>query len=227
MKTNRFPQGKAEKGSKKWIQNIVNRSPSSLDSRIREGGFLPEGKFISWLSPLATDNYAEYRDAGFLERLDLSAHKEGLLQFWPSRGPQWDALGVQQDLQRCYLVEAKANIPELVSTCQAKDPVSIRRIEESLNITREHFCIDSNLTWLHGSYQYANRLAHLYFLREVAKVDAVLVLVYFLNDPTYLPTSHEAWQGALTLQKKLMGISSHILQKSVCEIFVDTGDIKE
>jgi hypothetical protein len=223
MKTNRYPQGKEEKGSKRWIQDIVNRCPSSLDSNIRKNGFLPEGMSISWKSPLVHDDYAEYRDEGFLEILDLSAHKEDLRQFWPKRGPQWDALGIQRDLRRYYLVEAKANIPELGSSCQAEDPNSIHLIEKSLV---QALGIAPNLPWQQGFYQYANRLAHLYFLREIAKVDAVLVLVYFLNDRTHLPTSVEAWHGALTLQKKLMCISSRTLLKSACEVFVDTDEIK-
>ena len=32
-------------------------------------------------------------------------------------------------------------------------------------------------------YQYANRLAHLYSLRQMNDIDAYLVFVYFLNDP--------------------------------------------
>jgi len=183
MNTNRFPQGRGTKGSKKWIQDVINQHPAILDSHIRAAGCLPDRLPVSWQSPLATDEYSEYRDAGFLERLDLSLHKDSLRQFWPSRGPQWDALGVQKDLPRprYYVVEAKANIPEIVSTCQAEDPDSVRLIESSLDRARTHFGAPRNPVWLQGFYQYANRLAHLYFLREIAKVDAILVLVYFLK----------------------------------------------
>lgn len=48
---------------------------------------------IEWLSPLRTDDYAEYRDAAFLQKLGLAQHAAALKEFWPTRGPQWDGLG--------------------------------------------------------------------------------------------------------------------------------------
>ena len=38
--------------------------------------------------------------------------------------------------------------------------------------------------WSHCFYQYANRLAHLYLLRESNGLDAFLVFVYFVDDRT-------------------------------------------
>ncbi len=59
------------------------------------------------------------------------------------------------------------------------------------------------------------------------KADAILVFLYFENDYTHIPTSHEAWQGALLLQKRLMGLSQHRLQKFVREIFIDVREIED
>jgi hypothetical protein len=58
----RFPQGPAEKGSQKLIQKLVNESPDLLNSPIRTQLNLPETEKITWLSPIADDAYAEYKD---------------------------------------------------------------------------------------------------------------------------------------------------------------------
>lgn len=90
----RYPQDRGEKGSLKWIQAFVNERPRELDDAMRaasRGGIQTP---IEWLSPLETDDYAEYRDGAFLEKLDISLEKPSLSDFWPRRGPQWDALAV-------------------------------------------------------------------------------------------------------------------------------------
>ncbi len=46
-------------------------------------------------------------------------------------------------------------------------------------------------------YQSANRYAHLYWLREVAGVDAWLTHLLFVDDPTYGATSQELWEEKL------------------------------
>jgi hypothetical protein len=48
---------------------------------------------IVWMSPKAGDGYAEYRDQAFLDLLGIKPTKTKLKDFWPNRGPQWDALG--------------------------------------------------------------------------------------------------------------------------------------
>lgn len=225
MNQSRYPQEEGKKGSKKWVQELVNLCPHLLDARIQKDRCLQPGKSISWCSPLRADGFAEYRDECFLQLLSLQVCVQALRQFWPKGGPQWDALGIEETTPRYFLVEAKANIPEIVSDCQADSPESIRRIESSLHRTQDFLGNNSLLPWSKVFYQYANRIAHLYFLREIAKVDAILVFVHFENDYTHISTSHEAWQGALLLQKRLMGLSRHKLQKFVREVFIDVKEI--
>ena len=55
------------------------------------------------------DHYAEYRDEAFLKRVGVSATKKPLSEFWPKRGPQWDALATFGD-DGVILVEAKAHM---------------------------------------------------------------------------------------------------------------------
>jgi len=81
---------------------------------------------------LKDDKFAEYRDRAFLERIGLDELSEELQKFWPKNGPQWDALGRTSDEKAVILVEAKANVPELVSFCGAKDRNSLDTISESL-----------------------------------------------------------------------------------------------
>ncbi|HUT69655.1 MAG TPA: hypothetical protein VMW89_03170 [Desulfatiglandales bacterium] len=58
----RFPQVPAVKGSQKWIQKLVNGNPELLNAEIRKHLTLSTDESISWLSPRAEDDYAEYRD---------------------------------------------------------------------------------------------------------------------------------------------------------------------
>ena len=222
----RIPQKQGIKGSLKWIQILVNQRPDLLGAAISRhiAGGLPDD--ILWLSPLEEDEYSEYRDASFLERLDLTPQMVPLRSFWPRRGPQWDALGKCSGQGSCFLVEAKANIPEIASCCSATSESSLQQIDESLKATCSY--LDStgkDDTWRTRYYQYANRLAHLYFLRELNSIDAYLVFVYFLHDRTHIPTRREEWAEALARQEKEMGLNRHKLKQFVVNLFLDVRDL--
>ena len=60
---------------------------------------------IEWLSPLASDNYAEYSDEAFIDLLGGQLSQRKLASFWPKRGPVWDGLG-RTDQGHLILVEA-------------------------------------------------------------------------------------------------------------------------
>ncbi|MBM4300887.1 MAG: hypothetical protein FJ121_05055 [Deltaproteobacteria bacterium] len=229
-----MPQLKEKpRGSQKWIQNIINACPELLNIRIREKVATLFGREICWVSPLKEDEFAEYRDGAFLKRLNLQELSEELQQFWPKNGPQWDALGRTTNEKAFILVEAKANVPEMVSICGAKDEKSLNTISERLAETQRWLnCQRTLVDWKSGFYQYANRLAHLYFLREKAGKEAYLIFLYFIDDITYdggqqvsIATSHEAWNSALKLQKKLMGLPARSLTGRVIELFISTNEI--
>ena len=225
----RVPQLKENpKGSQKWVQKIINFCPSRLNRLIQQEIASLSGREIQWTSPLEQDKFAEYRDAAFLENLDLQEFTEKLEKFWPKMGPQWDALGRTADGEVLILVEAKANVPELVSFCGAKDKESLRTISASLAETQGWLnCREPRVDWKCGFYKYANRLAHLYFLREKAqKEGSYLVFLYFVEDSSHIRTSRDAWNSALKLQKKLMGLSAASLAGKAIEVFINTDDIK-
>lgn len=222
----RTPQLKGTKGSLKWIQILANDHPDRLNKAIASELSLSSPN-IQWLSPLKSDQYAEYRDGAFLDLLGLGEFKTSLRKFWPRNGPQWDALGRSTEKGPYFLLEAKANIPEIMSSLGAKSKDSIAKIRKSLEETRKYLRCKSCGLWEKGFYQYVNRLAHLYFLRNICKVDAYLVFVYFLNDPTHIPTTRQQWAGALELQKSLLGLKKYRLRSYVVEIFVDVNYLRD
>lgn len=217
----RFPQKPGHKGSLRCIQKVVNDFPETLNTKIRAKLELSENLQLEWRSPLVSDDYAEYRDQAFLNLLDIPTRKTRLKDFWPAGGPQWDALGKTKD-GKVFLVEAKSHIPEVLSHLAAKSPSSITKINESLNRTKRALHVKTSNNWSSPFYQHANRIAHLYFLRELNDVPAYLIFVYFLNDETVGgPKSEDEWLGTSKLIHSYLGVGRHRLSKYITEIFID------
>jgi hypothetical protein len=215
----RIIQPKGSKGSLKWIQHIVNDHPEALDYQIRKSIGM-RNKGIEWLSPKTGDDNAEYRDQAFLELLGINPGVMKLNEFWPARGPQWDGLG-RIGSEAYFLVEAKAHITENISSSQAKSPASKELIGKSLTETATFLNLNRKIDPAQGFYQYVNRLAHLYFLREINKAPAYLVFVYFANDQTHIPTTKAEWKGALQLMHAFLGSHSHKLSRYIIDVFID------
>jgi hypothetical protein len=216
----RFPQSVGEKGSKKWIQKLINEKSELLNSEIRNKFDLPSNEEISWLSPLAEDEYAEYSDQDFIDLFEVELEKAPLSDFWPERGPRWDAVGKSRS-GKLFLVEAKSHIRELISKMEALDEGSIKKIRRSLG--RSRIFLDSKVEtdWSCGFYQYANRLAHLYLLRY-NQLPAYLVFVYFMNDSEMNgPKTVEEWKGAIELLHSYLGIRRNKLKNFVADVFID------
>src|SRR5687767_5898935 len=105
----------AAAGSQRWLQVAVNRSPNLLLDVLRPVLQLGSDETIEWRSPLAADGFRVYRDTAALRQLGIgSLPKRQLAEFWPQRGPVWDALGKTSD-DRYIFVEAKAHVSEAVS----------------------------------------------------------------------------------------------------------------
>ena len=75
----------------------------------------------------------------------------------------------------------------------------------SFGQTKRWLGADATADWCGPLYQSANRLAHLYFLREIVKVPAWLVHVCFVADPR-TPTAVNAWRPALAVAEKQLGL---------------------
>ena len=208
------------KGSLNQIQLWVNNDPNTLNQSIENAIPALAGDPINWHSPLQSHSYSEYRDGDFLDLLGLSMYKSALQSFWPKGGPQWDALAKTKS-GKIILVEAKGNETELRSSCQAKAASSISRIESSLDATKRHYGINPNKDWMIGFYQYANRLAHLYFLSELCKVETYLVFIHFLDDKSVNgPQTEAEWQKALHPMYAQLGLANNWPQNPVANIFI-------
>lgn len=210
------------KGSLKDIQVLINKCPEILNSQIHSAFPKLANHKIEWVSPLAKDDFSEYRDKDFLKILGLMKFSDELKDFWPSRGPQWDALG-KTDEDVYFLVEAKANIPEIVSPGTAASGNSRKLIDKSLKITRSFLNIKIDVDWSGKFYQYTNRVAHLYFLREICKVNAYLLNIYFMNDKSveHSPSTQAEWEAAIMVMKHYLGVSHHKLSKYMLDVFID------
>jgi hypothetical protein len=216
----RITQRKGSKGSLKWIQEVVNDKPVLLNESIKKAICFEKERETEWLSPLAGDDYSEYRDQDFLDLLGITLSRVKLKDFWPSGGPQWDALGRIKD-KAYFLVEAKAHVSEIISSSQAKSPTSRALIEKSINETRSYLKLNSGFDLTSTFYQYVNRLAHLYLLRVLNNIPAYLLFVYFVNDNTHIPTTQKEWEGALELMHALLGAKRHKLSRYIIDVFID------
>jgi hypothetical protein len=218
----RVPQKKENKGSQKWIRILVNKCPEILNAYIRCKIPSLSERDIIWLSPLEREGFKEYQDDAFLEKIGLQELTGELSDFWPKNGPVWDGLGKTSNETgetAFFLVEAKAHVSELITKCGAKDEFSLYTISKALDETQRWLnCRNPKIDWKSGFYQYANRLAHLYFLRERNR-EAYLVFLYFVGDPTHISTSREAWNSALALQKKLLGLSADCLTGKAINLY--------
>lgn len=221
----RIKQDPNSHGSLKNLQVAINVKKKYLDYEISK--VIGKQMKIDWRSPLHSDDYAEYRDEDFLIKLGvLNRINYPLIDFWPKKGPQWDALGVSRD--EIILVEAKANIPEMVSSgTGAKNPQSINKIRNSLDEVKKYLNINNGIDWTGTFYQYVNRIAHLYYLREKNQIKAHLLFIYFINDITvHGPKTKDEWLGAIQTMECYLGLAKkHKLRKYIHDIFIDINDL--
>lgn len=215
------------------MQFFVNDQPETLNSAIRQAAGIAPSIEIHWRSPLADDEFAEYFDQSFLDRLPIVPPKKRLLDFWPSGGPHWDGLAITSN-KDVILVEAKANIVELASPpCGAEAPASIKQIMNSLSEVQKFMKIAKNRCrpelWFNAFYQYANRLAHLYFLHELNGIPTHMIFLDIVNDPDSgddAVKSSDEWNSLVRLAEACLGITSgKPLMKHVHHIHLDVSGI--
>lgn len=221
----RVPQSTGAKGSLKWIQRVIAGKDDLLSSAFAGAGALQPNELIDWVSPIAADGWAEYRDGAFLERVGCGRLLSDLAHFWPPGGPQWDALG-RGPRDSVFLIEAKAHVSEMDSNCHASHRSRLL-IQQSLSQAKTAYGARPDADWMSGYYQYANRLAHLHFLRRHG-VSAWLGFVYFLNDHDMSgPQTSIGWKQDLALVYDHLGLSSFGGIPGVVDIFVDCHQVTD
>ena len=223
----RTVEKKEAKGSLRWIRTFVNDYTSTIDQAVKVACSFSKTSKIKWVSPLANDDFAEYRDHSFLQRLQIELPHFQLNDFWPNRGPQWDALAKTTNGE-IILVEAKANIPEIVSPGTLASRSSKEHIEKSLSATKEYLGVPLEIPWSGKLYQYANRIAHLYLLRKLNQIPAYMVFVYFIGDDNVDgPGSIEEWKAATMVTKRILGLSdNNKLSKYIKNVYLDVRNVQ-
>src|SRR5438132_8030302 len=126
-------QAKALRGSQRWIQFAVQHCRRVLDRAIAGALGLDDDAPLDWRSPRHDDRipFAEYSDQEALDLLEVSTPFRPLKGFWPRGGPVWDALALTRSRKPIF-IEAKAHIPELVSSPSAAKGRSLALIRQSL-----------------------------------------------------------------------------------------------
>jgi len=221
--------GRALAGSQLQIQLYVNRRCAELNHAIQHAIWSEDRiePTFTWVSPHEGHNFIELQDLAFLTALRLEHLREQLAAFWPRRGPVWDALAMSHTSRESHviLVEAKSYVRELYGGGTRASSVSLARIRDALSRTQQWLGVSTNIDWTGRLYQYANRLAHVYFFREIVGLNAWLVNVHFVNDP-HSPTNLEQWQTGLSEAKRELGFSRGSIP-FCCDVFLPARDRAE
>jgi len=233
IKTTRVDDvGRAYAGSQLQIQIYVNRRSEELSQKVIQG--LPDlaslHPRLNWVSPLEKYRFAEYQDTAFLKACGLEHFSAELKAFWPYRGPVWDALASiefekDKNSKGILLVEAKSYPAEIYGSGCKASPKSRTKIEAALNRAKKWCGVSRATDWTGPLYQSANRIAHLYFFREIARVPAWLANINFLNDP-HSPTKRDEWEKQLMKVKSELGISNKMIPY-MADIFLEARERSE
>jgi hypothetical protein len=208
-------QWPSAKGSQGRIQWVVNNVPELLNEPIGVGT-------IDWRSPIASDNYAEYRDDAFLKRLGVTLPKRSLESFLPRVGPQWDALG-RAESGEIVLVEAMTHLNDLYSPATAASESSLTQIQQSLRETAFGLGVPDGFDWSKQFYQYTNRLAHAYLLDVINGIPTRLAFVHFIGDADVGgPPTRIEWETAITAVRHAIGLPE--VPRFVVDVFIDVRE---
>ncbi len=209
------------RGSQFQVRVYVNEHRDNLDMAVLDQmPSLAERAFsLDWRAPLAPE-YEEPRDRAFLKAVGREDLTGSLRKFWPARGPVWDALAVV-NLRRgghgVLLCEGKSHPAEVYGGGTKAGQRSRDRIAVALAQTQKWLRTPRDpQRWMDplrpeergysSVYQSANRYAHLYWLREIAGVEAWLCHLLFVDDPTYGKTSRECWDEKLPEIERDLGL---------------------
>lgn len=223
--------GRAEKGSRFHLQNLIKDEQTKLNTAIMYTRPSLKSWLLSpptWVSPLSQDNYKEYQDREFLEKINCIEVYPQLKKFWPNRGLVWDGLATLSGIhgeKGVILLESKSHLEEVINPSYAikASPKSREKINTSLNIVKSALGVDESVNWLGDVYQHSNRIAHLYFLRFIAKIPTWLVFLYFLRDRELDGPEHTyEYSDTLGIVKVKLGLPDrHILGEYMSDIFIE------
>ena len=217
----------AAAGSQRWLQIAVAKAPDLLRSALVDAGALNSSERIEWTAPLASEGFTEPRDSEALRKAGISSLPvRSLSDFWPRRGPVWDAVA-KVDKAASLFVEAKAHVAEAASPPSKATPNSLAKIEAALAEARAFYAPNSTADWHRVFYQYANRLAHHYLLTQINGKDSRLVFLYFLNATDVRgPTTTAEWEAATKLIHAALGLPPELSQVGVHHAYLDVQALR-
>ena len=123
-------------------------------------------------------------------------------------------------------MEAKAHISEIAASGTKASPQSRAVIDAAFDQVKKALKVKGG-DWTGPLYQHANRIAHLWWLRQ-KDVDAHLVFLYFIGDEQVGgPTTRARWEGAIELEERVLGLPKrHKLRPFVHHVFFDVTPLK-
>lgn len=211
-------------GSEDHLRNYLQRHRKKFDAAVAAAlGAHP--KSLAWLDypKTASGRDREFQGLSFLGTAATPLRQEWRAA-WPTTGRQqsWDAIGRLDDAW--LLVEAKSNAPEFTSPPTTATPDSLKTIKRTLNRVKRDLGVHRFVPWTGTYYQYANRLAMLWFLRK-HDVEARLVLIYFYGDKfpdaTPCPRTPREWEPLFDARRLTLGLPKrHALSKYEHHVFL-------
>jgi hypothetical protein len=215
-------------GSECHLLRYLGRHRSLLDSQILE---VTGADTIAWRDH-PFDSGKTWLD-GELKGLEFLAPDDSIrakwAAIWPQRGnqPNWDAVArlATNGATEWLLVEAKANVEELRSSCKASPIGGRSMIVQALATTKSALGVHEDRDWLDGYYQYCNRMTVLEFLNRNS-LPARLLFIYFIGDKgdekRTCPSSAAGWREALEELASHLGLPKpHSLSNRVHELFLE------
>jgi hypothetical protein len=149
-------------------------------------------------------------------------------RIWPHRGTpiHWDAVGRVKigSHWEWLLVEAKAHLGEVLSSCGAEEDGGRPLIRKTLDRVKSALGVDEDRDWLDGYYQYCNRIAMLHHLVTHDAL-AQLLWIYFTGDRGYgsrvCPKDELGWREALVNRTEAIGLPErHALSARMHKLFL-------
>lgn len=179
------------------------------------------GRDIEWLDfGFSQENAPLQDDREFVGLEFIQDTQDRWKSFWPQTGnaQNWDAVGriCLDNVTEWLLVEAKGHVRELESKCGATSQASQQLILSALEKTSKAFGNSRQPieNWLAPYYQYANRLAVLYFLMKecVPAIKTRLLFIYFYGENREgweCPQSEQEWLSPIERMTDWLGIDEH------------------
>jgi len=155
-----------------------------------------------------------------------------LRDYWPARGPRWDALAVAfsfaGEALGPVMVEAKSHVPEMYDRKGCRAEGSRREdIAAALAATRKWLGAPASAEamWMGALYQSAHRLAHLRLFRQQLGECAWLVNLYFVHDRHAYTTRRECNEALSTAEHRL-GLAGRDVP-GLARVFLEAGERDE